>query len=750
MGIGPAKPGDRPLGTQVAASANAVSAGRADPEFRVEVHQLPLDKHGWVEGRDPSGTRCLYVRDAPNTTDARELRNMFDKVRQREEAEKLPAAARMFPDGRLKTRACYLLNLGLLHSRWELRVRPGREQDASRRCNQAGLVQPSAGGPVMWKKSEEDVQESEEARKLDLSDDDPDFTIAEDRQDEKVARLRSSLQALVEQASREQAVIVYPDYGDYDTPHFFYEVLQTCNFVGPLVSVGVHELCQVEFRGPLGKEPGWQTGVVYAGASHAFLIAGDHGRAQNNVDFNHLPHCRLAAAIASAIAGHSDVLGCGARQTLCGVLTGGGRNCLNQVAEAVRQGVPYLIFEGTGRLADYLPVAYLKRSSPTFNEFVEAQEVVRSTGFNNDPEPQDGVSVKTILSGNITVHQIKNGVPALVRILQACFVGKDMALSEAQQRWEDCSAQADKLAQPDRWLHAVYLFLSVIVTVLATVSVEIGADECQLSSLECHWLQYVVTALPLILSIALSVRGDLQYGQAAKSLNYAAALVDRAIWEYSTRSGMYADLVAVKNPIACELGGLDTTAMRAQKLTQRLVEISNEFEAEVPTRSGLQARRKCESLSKFRAAGFSIDTRGDGYIKERVQRQIERWSSEEKSAERLLLLFRVMSYIFGAAGSILALMGLQGWVTVTTAFVAALATWNSRSPVEERMRRARSTARVLKNVSAQWAAVPAEVRGHQEVMDRLVHRAEDAILAAEEAPPANYRLKQEDKVPLTG
>jgi hypothetical protein len=93
---------------------------------------------------------------------------------------------------------------------------------------------------------------------------------------------------------------------------------------------------------------------------------------------------------------------------------------------------------------------------------------------------------------------------------------------------------------------------------------------------------------------------------------------------------------------------------------------------------------------------------------------------------------------------VLALLGLEAWVTVTTSFVAALATYNSVSPAEERLRRARAASRTLNNLIVQWDSVATEKRGQQPVIDQLVQRAEAAILDAVEPPPVSDTVRSEE------
>jgi hypothetical protein len=432
--------------------------------------------------------------------------------------------------------------------------------------------------------------------------------------------------------------------------------------------------------------------------------------------------------------------------------------------------------EGSGRLCDYLPLAYLTKSTAAYDAYRAARDVITKCGFDSKPDPADGVAVSSILSGDLAVHQLRNGSTALKRLLQSCFTGSDGALQEAIQRHKQYVSTADSLDRPDKCLLSVYLAISVVLTTLVTVSAEFlqtqdcDDEACRIctptSGQGCNLLDYAIVALPVVLSVIVNLRANLKYEHAVKTLRYSAAQVDSAMWEYVTRAGVYADMSAlmeerVDGPV------LDTHSARAQKLSQRLVEISELLGDSIPSlksgdgfldrccmpRQGMRFGRSSAAspTQRFPRAVFSTEARGNKYVTYRLREQYSKWCAVDVRAHRQHVLFEALSYVFGAVGTMLALLGRQTWVAVTTALVTTLATWNSRSPVEQRMRRARSAVRVLRNVMAEWDAVPDEIRGKQEVIDRLVLRGEAAILAAEEMPPpVEVRTRAENQVPLSG
>ena len=363
-----------------------IDVGSSGSGNDAQLQLLPLlfDQHGWLEGRHAAGNDCLYYRNAPNTTDSDELRSMLKEVRDREARSRIPTSRRLFPDGTLKSRPCYIFNLGLISSRWELRIKDGRELQAKMRCERGGLSLPANhGGLVMFRISEKllrsDAQSLLSCKKrlgldpklqplppmpqgvgpaaTELQEEDEDFFVKEELQQEMQSYLRSALQTVIQCAQAEGAALIYADYNLYDAPKMFASIVESCNLTGPIVAVDVDESVVVQCDGPV-PQPDLVLGgamekvggmsVICRGATHAFLIEGDHGYSRGGFT---QAHSKLAHALALAISGR-DTAACTDScapscslwhqnvQTICGVISNGGKGVLHLMAEGVRQGVP--------------------------------------------------------------------------------------------------------------------------------------------------------------------------------------------------------------------------------------------------------------------------------------------------------------------------------------------------------------------------------------------------------------------------
>ena len=207
---------------------------------------------------------------------------------------------------------------------------------------------------------------------------------------------------IVEQAKKEEAAIVVQDWTALDTNELLLKVIERVGFHGPLVTVRCsvfnastpseanHGGTTIFYRAKKTFEEdnfAHKRSAIFRRVTHVFLV--------NHDCADQLTHARMTGVIARALSGHCrhNVVkevkllkhGGGPKEdlvyfpekTLCGVLVNGGRLSLHTVGEHVRQGIPYLVLQGSGRLSDYLPIPYVKRLDATFDsqsQFHQASE----------------------------------------------------------------------------------------------------------------------------------------------------------------------------------------------------------------------------------------------------------------------------------------------------------------------------------------------------------------------------------------
>jgi len=359
---------------------------------------------------------CLYYRHAEVDPTHDGLRAMFEAIRAAEcmDWARVPKAARLFPDGVLQSRPVYLLKLGLMASKWELKVRSGHEEQAARRLGDApNLLAPlPPNNVVMWQVTPQILMEraSTELPRANINinsvcdtllrvgraDYDDDFELAINQDDSVKAHLfRSALKSIILTAKAENAAVIIPNYHGYDAMRLIHEILEEALFEGPVVAVNddnilahVSETNNVlpppvrQFMRRAGKN------VVQPGATHAVVITG-----QENVGPESTRHFHLTALLSTALAGLTPVLPSAAPCTLYSVISNGGREGLKMAHICAQQLVPMLLLQGSGRLADALSSVYPQRFNTGFDLEMASKDAIRACGFHSEPTDEEGERV---------------------------------------------------------------------------------------------------------------------------------------------------------------------------------------------------------------------------------------------------------------------------------------------------------------------------------------------------------------------
>ena len=587
--------------------------------------------------------------------------------------------------------------------------------------------------------------------------------------DEAAASLYSCYVALIQWANRQEppAVLVCPDWCKYRGTDIFQRAVEYVGFRGPFVNVipagsAIFEpgpadeaernawrsrqtwVCREadQERVPMADLQDWQQATskntLRDGATHAITVRGLI--AETNC-------CQaLVAARLVRVLGRGE--GTTTTKPCLAFVSDGGRSCLAQLAPIARAGIPLLLFAGSGRLADVLPDFYLGRFSMGMNAFKVAQLVAERTGF-KDVNPAEGVRIGEILSGTLLVHEIGSSVHSLNRLLTRYGSGSDRALLDAKRRRAEYRVAAEKLRARDLALHMTYLIGSFVTTALATTHSELFSAK---SDSGARVLEYVIVALPILLSIFYSIRQDLNFAPQVVALEYAAASIDREIYQYVTCACKYADAEAMRHK------ELDASAARTSRLCSELVRVSEVISEDslidssalmrklVPTAGKRGARvvpaaaaREQEELAlvdeklmEEQPRSIAMDT--DAYVEQRVRPQQRRLERRAIVLRLRFVALKMYTYVLGAVGSILALSGLEAWVVLTTAAVATAATLNAGAPVEEQLARTRRGARRLADLLTWYGSLAVETTRLQSNMDRLAQTAENAILATMLAP----------------
>lgn len=454
----------------------------------------------------------------------------------------------------------------------------------------------------------------------------------------------------------------------------------------------------------------------------------------------------------------------GAQQTMekypvVTILAGGNPEGIakEEVLSAVRSGWPVTVIEGSGGLADTL--AALVKDRPE--------------------EIEDPGLAEIVEDGRLSFFPMQKPVAALEQLIVR-QLGQDATLQLAWQRFATYDANAGRHRKEfDRWQPSI-LWLGVIITAVALIQTTLKRPDVQATLLQpevtwagpvfgpvlaaaARWLagltpylQFVVVALPILLSISLTLLHRFNAGSKWVALRGAAEEVKREIYRYRTRTAAFVRQESApsepKQPPP-DGAGADRPTVKPEQGEQpgQPGESATPFSSVLATPEGMLAVR-LEEISRqlmqsdvnlsalhqykgplppqydtaVRDDGFSLLT-PDRYIELRLDDQLAFYHNRTGRLEKQLRKLNTLIYVAGGLGTLLAAFGLELWVALTTAGATAMTTYLGYQQVAETLVKYNQTATNLENIKSLWIALPPEEQADPQNVALWVNSTENAM-----------------------
>ncbi len=422
------------------------------------------------------------------------------------------------------------------------------------------------------------------------------------------------------------------------------------------------------------------------------------------------------------------------------VLVNGGELCRKEILSNVRSGIPIIIVEGSGRLADEL--AQLHREQPDFIEDPELAEI--------------------IADGNIHLFSIEGSVNELKKLVERQISG-DHVLKLAWQQFSTYDANARRQQRSFLNLQMFILLLGIIGTALAllqttfsqyldqTKIMQLEAENQQLQSenkasqmdeqtsdtdinqflsmIEAGWrgfqtwlepymeslinmLSYVIMCVPILVSILLAAANRFNAGNKWILLRASAEGVKREIFRYRTRAEDYSSQkTTVEDTAEVKLARKLQTIGHQLMQTEANIMALHAYKGKIPPKLG----RNDDGISTLSA---------DRYMFTRLEDQMNYYLRKTRKLERGLIMLQWAIYLIGGLGTLLAALGLELWIALTTAIVTATATYLEYRQVEMTLQKYNQAAIDLSNVRSWWIALSTPEQAKQSNVDLLVGQTE--------------------------
>jgi hypothetical protein len=292
-------------------------------------------------------------------------------------------------------------------------------------------------------------------------------------------------------------------------------------------------------------------------------------------------------------------------------------------------------------------------------------------------------------------------------------LGGDTTLRQAWLRFGALDLAALNQQRSFRRTEGQTLALSVGVT--ATVILyQAVPDRCAIpfSGLEfgCgHGLHYLVIIAPIALSVLIGGTNRFQQGRRWVLTRQAAEAMKREIFQFRTGAALYRNEATREKNLAKAVEHVTRRLAGSEANTMALPIYSGPIPPQYADDDGMSP------LSP------------DRYIEVRLDDHLQFFHM--KAVMLGTLLKRLQSGILGVGGlgALLAAIGFDLWVTLTTAIATALATYLSYRGVDSTLTNYNQTAIDLENIKGWWTALRPDEQADSSNVDALVQHTEQAL-----------------------
>lgn len=362
------------------------------------------------------------------------------------------------------------------------------------------------------------------------------------------------------------------------------------------------------------------------------------------------------------------------------VLVNGGSRTREEVLQTVRRGWPLVIVGGTGRLAD------------------EIDGLLQSP----DRKVPDADIAEIVSEGSITRVSLSDDESVIERVI-AGRSARDETLQLARQRRQQYDVAANRSRDRFRRAQMLTLVLGLAGTLLAILH----QHQPEAGDRVGQALQIAIILVPILVSILIAWMSRFRPGDKWVLLRAAAEAVNREIFRYRTRTGIYGDAQCRDTPREVKL------AAEVAEITTRLEH--TEVNVHVLPAAAFAPEQELQALTPA------------DYMKQRVDDQVVYLESRIGKLGRRVHLMQFGILLVGGAGTLLAALGFNVWVALTTALAAAVTTKLETDQAENLLTNYNQSLAALMNLRTWWTALTEWEKRSQTNIDLLVDHAERVL-----------------------
>ena len=372
------------------------------------------------------------------------------------------------------------------------------------------------------------------------------------------------------------------------------------------------------------------------------------------------------------------------------ILVNGGAIAKDELLQSVRRNWPVIVIEGSGRLAD--EVAALKEQPSQI---------------------EDPVFAEIVEEGDLRIFPITGALEDFERMLFSQSPNIKL-LHDAWQQFATYDANGGRLQNAFKNIQFWILVLGLIAVFLVVLEKQAQGLHNALA-----WLRYPIIVIPIVTAILLAYYNKFRPANKWILLRGSAEAIKREIYRYRSRTGDYSKDRLTTNSRD------DVLHERLEPVGRRLMQTDVNHGALEPYRGPLPP--EIEGAQK-NDDGFSFLT-PERYIELRLEDQLNYYSNKTPKLEKQIKQMQVAILVAGGAGTLLAAVGAELWVALTTALATALTASLTSRQLEETLVRYNQSAADLANIRDWWTKLSPAAKRNPKNIDQLVEFTEKVLEA---------------------
>jgi hypothetical protein len=394
-------------------------------------------------------------------------------------------------------------------------------------------------------------------------------------------------------------------------------------------------------------------------------------------------------AIAAALAQNAPIIT---------ILVNGGDIAKQETLRIVRKGWPIVVIQDSGRLADHIAAGWQQKSS-----------------FIADP-----VMAEVVADGDIHLFPLEGtvtGIQLLIKRLVSTQNKNNITLQLAWERFSLYDTNAERQQNNFNRMQFWILGLGVLATLLVVIQATLRPLGAWLS---IFWisngLHYIIVALPITISALIAASNYFNAGNKWVLLRGSAEAIKREIFRYRAQAEIYSKQQAGRVSPEIKL------ARKVEAISRNLLQTDVNLSALQPHTGNIPPTEilgQGDNGTSFLSA--------DDYITYRLNDQLNFYRNRAVEYAKILRYLQWLIIVVGGLGTLLAAIGQDLWIAVTTAVATAVASYLNYQRLEKILMTYNQSATDLANVKAWWLALMPEEQANQKNIDKLVNHTEQIL-----------------------